>query len=257
MFLTDYGSTVVCNQPLQQNEQRDSALHVRKDECAGRDPQVLRGEEMTKKLALVLFVAALSAAAFANTTANNTNTVSPTLNVTANVQDAVQLTLSTGTVAATHCAVVPGAGTDYKMDFGTVDALGVNGGNCNKFAPATPGTSPAVYWSDYNLTPAWSGLTATNSSSITAFTSTAAPAGVNIQVPSTGTDTNTTAGLTVATWTTIGNTAGTATPVVSGTVLSGGGADGATVSRFLGLSVSPTAAPGAVNAVVTFTMTIQ
>ena len=208
-------------------------------------------------IVLLVLVMALTTAAFAGTTATNTNKVSPTLNVTANVQDALQLTLSTGTVAAAHCVVVPGAGTDYKMDFGTVDAMAINNGNCNNFAPTTAGSTPAVYWSDYNLTPAWTGLTATNASSITAFTSTAAPAGVAIQIPSLGTDTNTTAGLTVATWSTIGNTAGTATPVVSGTVLSGGAADGATVTRFLGLSVSPAAAPGAVNAVVTFTMTIQ
>jgi type 1 fimbria pilin len=212
---------------------------------------------MKKNLFVLLAVLALTTAAFAGTQAANTNKVSPTLNITATVQDAVQLTLSTGTVAAAHCAVVAGAGTDYKMDFGTVDAMAINNGACNKFVPTTPGTSPAVYWSDYTLTPAWTGLTATNASSITAFTSTAAPAGVAIQIPSLGTDTNTTAGLTVATWSTIGNTAGTATPVVSGTVLSGGGADGAALTRFLGLSVSPAAAPGAVNAVVTFTMTIQ
>ncbi|HEY6274006.1 MAG TPA: hypothetical protein VIX19_18655 [Terriglobales bacterium] len=214
---------------------------------------------MTQKSILVLAMMALSAAAFANTSANNTNKVSPTLNVTANVQDAVQLTLSTGSVAPAHCAVVAGAGTDYKMDFGTVDAMAINNGNCNKFAPLTPGSpsSPAVYWTDYTLTPSWTGLTATNTSSITAFTSTAAPAGVNILVPSLSTDTNTTASLTVSTWTTIGNTIGTATPVVSGAALSAGSADGQAVQRFLGLSISPAAAPGAVNAVVTFTMTIQ
>jgi hypothetical protein len=91
---------------------------------------------MTKKLVLVLAVMALTTAAFANTSASNTNKVSPTLNVTANVQDAVQLTLSTGTVAAAHCVVVSGLpGSDYKMDFGTVDAMAINNGNCNKFAP--------------------------------------------------------------------------------------------------------------------------
>lgn len=212
---------------------------------------------MKKNLFVLFAVFALTAAAFAGTQATNTNTVSPTLQITANLQDSVQLTLSTGTVAAAHCAVVAGAGTDYKMDFGTVDALAVNNGNCNKFAPTTPGSSPAVYWSDYQLTPSWTGLTATNAASITAFTSVAPPAGVAIQVPSLGVDTNTTGALTVNTWATIGNTAGTATPVVSGTVLSGVNADGASVNRFLALSVSPTAAAGAVNATVTFTMTIQ
>ena len=212
---------------------------------------------MTKKFVFVLAMLSLSAFAFAGTSANNTNTVSPTLQITATLQDAVQLTLSTGTVAATHCAVVAGAGTDYKMDFGTVDAMGINNGACNVFKPTTPGSSPAVYWSDYTLTPSWTGLTATSAASITAFTSVAPAAGLAIQVPSLGTDTNTTGALTPSTWTTIGATAGTATPVVSGGALSAPNVDGTPFERFLALSVSPSAAPGAVNATVTFTMTIQ
>jgi hypothetical protein len=83
-----------------------------------------------------------------------------------------------------------------------------------------------------------------------------------MQVPSTSTDQSTTAGLNVGTWTTMGATAGTATPVVSGTVLAGAGADGTAVTRFLGLSVSPTATAAAgggtaVSTTVTFTMTIK
>ncbi len=93
---------------------------------------------------------ALSTAAFAATTATNTNTVSPTLQISATIQSAVQLTLSTGTAAVTHCAVTPGTGTDYAMSFGTVDALAINNGACNKFAPTTPGVTNAIYWSDYN-----------------------------------------------------------------------------------------------------------
>ena len=202
-------------------------------------------------------------ASFAATSAPNTNTVSPTLVVNATIQDAVMLTLKTGTLAGMtgHCAVAAGGGGDYNMNFGTVDALGVNAGNCNVFAPTTPGQTPAVYYTDYQLTPAWAGLTATNASKVTAWAA-AAEAGVVIQVPSTSTDQSTTTGLAVGTWTTIGATAGTATPVVSGTVLSGAGADGTAVTRFLALSVAPTstAAAGggtAVSTTVTFTMTIQ
>src|SRR5258708_32938484 len=89
---------------------------------------------------------------FAGTQGTNTNTVSPTLQISANVQKAIRLTLSTGTAAVTHCAVVAGGGSpDYSMDFGAVVALCINAGNCNLFAPATPGGSNAVYWSDYNL----------------------------------------------------------------------------------------------------------
>src|ERR1700720_2380602 len=89
---------------------------------------------------------ALSTAAFAGTTATNTNIVQPTLQISATVQSAIQLTLSAGTAAVVHCAVTPNGGNpDYKMDFGTVDALGINNGNCNKFAPTTPGTTNAIY----------------------------------------------------------------------------------------------------------------
>jgi hypothetical protein len=202
------------------------------------------------------------AASFATTQAANTNTVSPTLVINATVQDAVMLTLKTGTLAGiTHCAVAAGGGGDYNMNFGTVDALGVNASNCNVFAPTTPGQTPAVYYTDYQLTPAWAGLTATAAASIKAWAP-AAEAGVVVQIPSISTDQSTTAGLNVGTWTTLGATAGTSTPVVSGTVLSGGGADGTAVTRFLALSVSPTATAAsgggtAVTTTVTFTMTIQ
>src|SRR5689334_24754873 len=97
---------------------------------------------------------ALSTAAFAATTATNSNTVSPTLQISATIQSAVQLTLSTGTAAVTHCAVTPTGGTPHNtLKFGTVDALGLTNGNCNKFAPTTPGTTNAIYWLDYNLNP--------------------------------------------------------------------------------------------------------
>src|SRR3954465_1697076 len=112
---------------------------------------------------------ALSTAAFAGTTATNSNTVSPTLQISATVQSAVQLTLSTGTAAVTHCTVTPTGGTpDYTMNFGTVDALGINTGNCNKFAPAVAGVDNAIYWSDYNVTPVFTSHTAIAGTVITA-----------------------------------------------------------------------------------------
>jgi hypothetical protein len=229
----------------------------KKNRFAGED------SKMKKKILGVMAALLITAtAAFANTGATNTNTVSPTLVINATIVDAVLLTLKTGTLAGiNHCTIAAGGGGDYNMSFGTVDGLGVSAGNCNVFAPTTPGSTPAVYWTDYQLTPAWAGLTATSAASITAFA--AAPeAGVAIQVPSTGTDTNTSGGLTVATWTTIGTTAGTATPVVSGTVLSGAGADGTSQTRFLALSVSPTATAAAgggtaLTTTVTYTMTIK
>src|SRR5258708_5934800 len=114
---------------------------------------------MKKQLVLMMALVVLTASvAFASTQNTNTNTVAPTLQINVNVQKAVRLTLSTGTVAATHCAVVAGGGSpDYTMNFGTVDALAINAGNCNVFAPVTPGVSNAVYWSDYTLTPIFTG----------------------------------------------------------------------------------------------------
>ena len=225
------------------------------------------GGDMRLNLAILLraLVAGMvmsAVAAFAATGATNTNTVSPTLVINATVQDAVSLTLKTGATAGiNHCAIAAGGGGDYNMNFGTVDGMGVSPSNCNVFAPTTPGQTPAVYWTDYQLTPAWAGLTATNAASITAWAP-ALEAGVVIQVPSTSTDQSTTAGLNVGTWTTVGATAGTATPVVSGAVLSGAGADGTALNRFLALSVSPTATAAAgggtaVTTTVTFTMTIK
>jgi hypothetical protein len=214
---------------------------------------------------LVLFIALLLMSAGALFAANpgtaNTNAYSANLTISATVQDAVLLSLSTGTLAGiSHCAIA-GTNPNYTMSFGTVDALAVNTGCGNVFAPTTPGQSAAVYYTDYQLTPAWAGLAATSAATLTAF-ATAPEAGVNIQIPSTSTDQNTTAGLNVGTWSTLGSTAGTATPVVSGTVLSGAGADGTAVTRFLALSVSPTATAAAgsgtnVSTTVTFTMTIK
>jgi len=214
---------------------------------------------MRKHLVLLLAGILLTAiASFANTSAVGTNVVSPTLAVSANVEDAVELTLSTGgTAGISHCTITP-SGSNYSMSFGTVDALAVNTGCGNVFAPTTPGSTPAVYWTDYQLTPAWSGLTATSAASITAYA--AAPeTGVNIQIPSTA-DQSTTTGLNVSSWTNMGTTAGTASGVVSGSKLVGG--DGTALTRFLALSVAPTAtaaaSPGTpVSTTVTFTMTIQ
>ncbi len=84
---------------------------------------------------------ALSTAAFAGTTATNTNTVSPTLQISATVQCSCSVDAEHGhrrsDALRGHCQT--GGTPDYTMNFGTVDALGINNGNCNKFAPTTPG----------------------------------------------------------------------------------------------------------------------
>jgi hypothetical protein len=195
---------------------------------------------------------AMSTAAFAATTATGTNTVAPTLQISATIQSAVQLTLSTGTAAVTHCAVTAGAGTDYAMSFGTVDALAINAGACGKFAPTTPGVTNAIYWSDYNLTPVYTSQAATANPTITARVTTdfAAPKELTVVRDSANSSTVPTG---VASFVPVGTaTADTiASAVASGTAL----------TRFIGVSVSPASATGipttAQTATVTFTLTVN
>src|SRR5215472_2888417 len=114
-------------------------------------------------ISVIAMLLVVTPAVFAGTQANNTNTVSPTLQLSINIQKAVRLTLSTGTAAVTHCAVVNNGGNpDYTMNFGTGDALGINAGNCNLFGPTNPGVDSAIYWSDYNVTPVFTNQSTTN-----------------------------------------------------------------------------------------------
>lgn len=210
---------------------------------------------MKRHLTIILAVLIGATMAYAGTQATNTNTVSPTLQVSANVQKAVQLTLSTGTVAASHCAVAAGGGTDYSMNFGTVDGLGINAGNCNKFSPATPGVSNAVYWSDYQLTPVFS------SQSVSTNTITA-------QVTTTfGGVANGTSNLII-----VRDTANSATLPASAASFSNMGsastdtiatnaANGTAITRYIGIAVTPangaSVLTGNQSATVTFTLTVN
>ena len=210
---------------------------------------------MKKQITIILAVLMAATLAQAGTGATNTNTVSPTLQVSANVQKAVQLTLSTGTVATAHCAVTAGTGTDYSMNFGNVDGLGINTGNCNKFSPTTPGTSNAVYWSDYALTPVFS------SQSVSTNTITA-------QVTTTfGGVANGTSNLII-----VRDTANSATlPAGAGSFSNMGSAsadtiatnaaNGTAITRYIGIAVTPangaSVLTGNQSATVTFTLTVQ
>ena len=210
---------------------------------------------MKRQVTIIMAVLVAATLAHAGTQGTNTNTVSPTLQVSANVQKAVQLTLSTGTVAAAHCAVAAGSGTDYSMNFGTVDGLGINAGNCNKFAPTTPGVSNAVYWSDYQLTPVFS------SQSVSTNTITA-------QVTTTfGGVANGTSNLII-----VRDTANSAAlPTGPGSFSNMGSAsadtiatnaaNGTAITRYVGIAVTPangaSVLTGAQTATVTFTLTVQ
>ena len=181
---------------------------------------------------------------FASTIGTNTNTLSPTATVRVNLQNAIQLTLATGT----GCAVTAGGGTDYSMNFGTVDALAITAPACgSKFAPITPGTTNAAYFSDYQLTPVFTSQPV-NTNTLTAYVSSpfaratlsivqsnAAPAGIGNLTPMS---------------TVPGAQTNVATNAGSGTAL----------TRYIGVSVAPANGPGMTGAdaaTITYTLTVQ
>jgi hypothetical protein len=205
-----------------------------------------------KKVAITLMITVLVAAplAFAGTQATNTNTVSPTLQVSINIQKAVRLTLSTGTAAVTHCAVVNNGGNpDYTMDFGTGDALGINAGNCNLFGPANPGVDSAIYWSDYNLTPVFTNQSTTNNTITAQVTTNFTAANASIVRDSA----NSSAVPANA-------AAFTALAVASADTIATNAANHTALTRYIGVAIAPTngagTLTGAQSATVTFTLTV-
>ena len=171
--------------------------------------------------------------AFAATDATNTNTVSPTLVVNVTVQKAIRLTLATGS----QCAVNAGGGGDYNINFGTVDALAIANGSCgSKFAPATPGTTSAAYYTDYTVTPVFTSQSvATNTLKAyvsTAFTkanlsileSSSAPSGIGDLNPM---------GVTSGSQTTVATNAASGVAVAPTNGASLTGADAATITYTL------------------------
>ena len=203
-------------------------------------------------MTFALGMMALSTAAFAGTQATNTNTVSPTLQISATIQKAVRLTLSTGTAAVTHCAVVNNGGNpDYTMNFGTVDALGINAGNCNLFGPANPGVDSAIYWSDYNLTPIFTGQSTSNNTITAQVTTNFTAANASIVRDSAN---SSTVPASAAAFTALGTAS-------ADTIAGPGVTSGTALTRFIGVAIAPTngagTLTGAQSATVTFTLTVN
>lgn len=202
-------------------------------------------------LVLILTVLAVAPVAFAGTQNVNTNTVSPTLQLSINIQKAIRLTLSTGTAAVTHCAVVNNGGNpDYTMNFGTGDALAINAGNCNVFAPNNPGTDSAIYWSDYNLTPVFTNQSVTTNT-ITAQVTTNFTA-ANASVVRDSADSSTVPANAAAF---------TAMGVASADTIATNATNNTALTRYIGVAIAPTngagTLTGAQTATVTFTLTVQ
>jgi len=202
---------------------------------------------MKLRIALLLTVLVLiSTQAFANTQAANASTVSPTLKINVTVQKAIQLTLSTGSM----CTVSAGSGTDYAITFGTVDALGISTPTCGSvYAPTTPGVTPSVYYTDYKLTPAFSGQTGASTGTITAYVSTNFTNNTVLAV----TQSNA-APASIASFSAMSTNV--ATPTSVGTTV----ANGTAITRYVGVQVSVQNGAGAFTgsdaATVTYTLTV-
>jgi hypothetical protein len=207
---------------------------------------------MMRKCFLLIVVAAVLAfatSAFANTQAQGTNTVSPTLGISATVASSVGLLLQTGTQSGIqHCGITAtGSSPDYTVNFGTVDAVGVNPGSCNVFGSLSS-QAAAIYYTDYLITPFYGGQAAGKQANITAYVSTQPGTGLAVMTESTQGTKPTSASMMSAMSVTSGTpTALTPTEVNSGTQL----------TRYLGLQVGSSAVTGSVSATVTYTLTIQ
>ena len=210
---------------------------------------------MKRQFTILLVVLMAGPMALAQTQATNTNKVSPTLQVSANVQKAVQLTLSTGTVAASHCAVAAGSGTDYSMNFGTVDGLGINTGNCNKFSPTTPGVSNAVYWSDYQLTPMFTGQSVSTNTITAQVTTTfgGVANGTSNLIIVRDAANSSALPVSAASFSNMGS--------ASADTIATNAANGTALTRYIGIAVTPangaSVLTGNQSATVTFTLTVN
>jgi hypothetical protein len=220
----------------------------------------MRRKKDMKRTTLAIFASLLTMAStsFAATSAAGVASIAPTLNVSATIQKAVSLTLSVGaTAGVTHCAV--GTTTpDYTMDFGAVDAMAIGAGNCsNRFAPATPGVSDAVYWSDYQLLPVYTSHQTFAGTTVTAKVATDFAAPNNLYIVR---DTSNSNAATVATPTGVGNFVALSTSAQD-TIGAAGVVSGTALTRFIGVGVKPLNANNvgyaAQTAIVTFTLTVQ
>ena len=195
-------------------------------------------------LTVTLFVALSARTGFATTFTTASNTVAPTLSVSVNVQTAVSLTMATGSVSGS-CTVSAGGGGDFSINLGNVNGLGVGTPTCGSVSSVT--ASNATYATNYQITPSYSGFTATTST-----VSLTAPAFTH-----SGTLTLE-EGSAAGSMTTV-PTSGTAHAIAVTT-------SGTAISRYLGVQVSnangsgafpgTAGGSGADSTLVTFTMTV-
>jgi hypothetical protein len=200
---------------------------------------------MRKQLMILAAVALVFGAvnASAATQATNTNTVSPTLVVNVTVQKAISLMLATGT----QCTINTGGGGDYNVNLGSVDALAITAPTCgSNFAPTTPGTTNAAYYTDYTVTPIFTSQSA-STNTISAYVSSNFTK-TNLSIVQANSAPGTIAGLTAMS-TNVAAQTNVATNAVSNTPL----------TRYVGVSVAPTNGAGLTGAdvaTITYTLTV-
>ena len=200
--------------------------------------------KLQTRVAILILMASVAVSALAGTQATNTNTVSPTLNVSVTVEKAIQLTLGSGA----GCTVNAGSGTDYSIDFGTVDALAINTGSCgSKFAPSTPGSTNAVYYTDYTVKPVFTSQAVTTNT-ITAYVSS------NFGMANLSVVQSNTAPAAITDLGAMSTNSATPTTVATNAT------NGTALTRYVGVSVAPTngaSMTGASSATITYTLTVQ
>jgi hypothetical protein len=208
-----------------------------------------------KRIVSVIFVLlTIASLSFAATQAANATSVAPKSSIT--IQKAVSLTLATGTtVGISHCTVTPaGGGPDYTMNFGGVDAPGISPGNCNKINPTTPGTSDAIYWTDYQVEPVYTSHQTFSGTTVTAQVSTDFAAPHNVFIVRSATATSNTVPSLASDFAALSTGA-------ADFIGAAGVASGTALTPFIGVEVKPgNGAPilqGAQTATVTFTLTVQ
>lgn len=186
---------------------------------------------------------ALLVCATAGFAAENQNAASlnATLTVNVNVTSALRLVIKNG-AAAPNCAIPnSGSNTDvnYTIDLGNVNGLGVASGGCAQVD--TSGANP-IFWSNYIITPSFSGFANSNGNIDYTVTTEFSKAFLAL-----------TEGAGGATPTTV------RTNAASPYNLTATAATGVDISRAVGVQVTPfngAGATGADTAVITYTLTV-
>ena len=182
---------------------------------------------------------------------SNANSLATTLKVNVNVVKALRIVLATA-AAAPNCTVAdPGTGADYSMNFGDVNGLGVpdttSASPCTSVEFDSVATTTPIYYSGYKATVGFTGNTTSSNGTLSVYVSTNF-AKTFLAMREAGTA----AGLQ-------SSASAVSTNAGSPSTVSNALTNNQTVSRFLGVAVTPdngtAASVGADSAILTYTLT--